>query len=60
MKKVQVVIIPGSQIPHIEKKTGVIGVKDILRESMDLGLVEYEPATNTYNLTPLLKEKLKS
>lgn len=51
--------VPGAQIPQIEKKTRVIGVKDLLKEGMDLSLVEYEPANNTYNLTPLLKEKLK-
>jgi hypothetical protein len=33
--------------------------KEILQEGMNLGLVEHDQARSTYNLSPLLKEKLK-
>ncbi|HLP45419.1 MAG TPA: hypothetical protein VK186_22460 [Candidatus Deferrimicrobium sp.] len=49
MNKIQINQTKKNRLGRIQKK----------KESMDLGLVEYKPANNTYNLTPLLKEKLK-
>jgi hypothetical protein len=39
--------------------TGISQWKERLQEGMNLGLVEHDQIRHAYNLTPLLKEKLK-
>jgi hypothetical protein len=61
---VQLSIYPNPIVEtHIQefetKITSYLNWKELLRYGMDLSLVEYEPANKTYNVTPLLKEKLK-
>jgi hypothetical protein len=51
--------VPAHNIPRIEAATGIEDGQELLRQGMNLSLIEYDQAGKTYSLTPLLKERLK-
>ena len=52
--------VPGHQVEYEAGLAGITQWEDLLREGMNLGLVEHDQAKRTYSVTPLLKEKLKA